>query len=232
MITIRRSSERGANRLDWLDSRNTFSFGDYYDLQHSGFRALRVINEDRVQPGQGFGMHGHRDMEIISYVLEGKLEHKDSLGHGCILQPGDLQCMTAGTGIRHSEFNPSKDELAHFFQIWILPDRAGHAPRYDQRNFLDSAYDARFQLVASPDGRDGSLTIHQDAEVFLCSLKKGDEATKVLRSGRHAWLQVLRGALQLNRTALAAGDGAAVSEETSLVITGTETAKTMLFDLP
>jgi redox-sensitive bicupin YhaK (pirin superfamily) len=231
MIKKRPASERGGGNHGWLDTRHTFSFSDYQDPEHMGFRALRVINEDRVQPGQGFGMHGHRDMEIISYVLEGGLGHKDSLGNGSVLGAGEFQCMTAGTGIRHSEFNPSATEPVHFYQIWILPDRAGHRPSYDQKSFPQAERQGRLRLVASPDGRDGSLTIHQDAEVFRSSLEEGQQVAHSLRSGRHAWLQILRGAVQLNGVALAAGDGAAVSDEAGLAITAAGPAEVMLFDL-
>jgi redox-sensitive bicupin YhaK (pirin superfamily) len=232
MIKKRPAGERGGGNHGWLDTRHTFSFNDYYDPDHMGFRVLRVINEDRVQPGQGFGTHGHRDMEIISYVLEGELGHKDSLGHGSVLRPGEFQRMTAGTGIRHSEFNPSAAELVHFYQIWIMPDRPGHQPSYDQKLFPAAERQGTLRLVASPDGREGSLTIHQDAEVYLTSLESGQQVTHPLRPGRFAWLQVLRGAAELNGLALTAGDGASVSEESSLAVTSAGPAEVMLFDLP
>ena len=232
MITVRPSRERGRGQHGWLDSHHTFSFSGYRDPAHMGFRALRVINEDRVAPGQGFGEHGHRDMEILSYVLDGSLGHRDSLGNGSDLRPGELQCMTAGTGIRHSEFNPSEAAPVHFYQIWIQPDREGLPPRYDQRAFPESGRRGRFQVVASPDGRDGSLLIHQDAEVLLASLAAGESATRDLAPGRHAWLQVLRGSASLNGIPLAAGDGAAVSDEASLTLSGAESCEVMLFDLP
>ena len=232
MIKKRPASERGGGNHGWLDTRHTFSFNDYQDPEHMGFRALRVINEDRVQPGQGFGTHGHRDMEIISYVLEGALGHKDSLGNGSILRPGEFQCMTAGTGIRHSEFNPSQTEPVHFYQIWILPDRPNHPPSYHQKFFPEAERQGRLRLVAAPDGRDGSLTIHQDAEVFLSSLEGGQQVTHAMRPGRYAWLQILRGAVQLGGAALAAGDGAAVSDESFLAVTAAGPAELMLFDLP
>lgn len=232
MITIRPANQRGQTRVDWLDSRHSFSFNDYYDPQHMGFRSLRVINDDRVVPGAGFGTHGHRDMEIISYVLEGKLEHKDSLGHGSVLRPGEFQRMSAGTGVRHSEFNPSSTEGAHFHQIWLLPDRPGHVPSYEQKLFPEEQRAGKLRLVASPNGRDGSLTIHQDAEVFLSTLHAQQQVTYALRSGRHGWLQVLRGSVRLNDQALSEGDGAAVSGERDLVIAGAEFAEIMLFDLP
>jgi redox-sensitive bicupin YhaK (pirin superfamily) len=232
MITKRPALERGGGNHGWLDTRHTFSFSDYHDPAHVGFRALRVINEDRVKPGQGFGMHGHRDMEIISYVLEGELGHKDSLGHGSVLRPGEFQCMTAGTGIRHSEFNPSASEPVHFYQIWILPDRPGHVPSYDQKSFPEAERLGGPRLVASVGGRDGSLNIHQDADVFVCSLTAGQHMAHSLRSGRFAWLQVVRGAVQLNEVALAAGDGAAVSDEDSLNVSAAGSAEMLLFDLP
>jgi redox-sensitive bicupin YhaK (pirin superfamily) len=232
VIQKRPASERGGGNHGWLDTRHTFSFNDYHDPQHMGFRVLRVINEDRVQPGQGFGTHGHRDMEIISYVLEGALEHKDSLGHGSILRPGEFQRMTAGTGVEHSEFNPSKTEPVHFYQIWLLPDRRGHRPSYDQKSFPDAERKEKLRLVASPDGRNGSLTIHQDAEVFLSSLDREQQVTHLLRSGRYAWLQVLRGSVQLNGTVLSQGDGAAVWDETCPTIKAAGPAEIMMFDLP
>jgi len=232
MLKKRPANERGGGDHGWLNTRHTFSFNDYYDPEHMGFRVLRVINEDRVQPGQGFGTHGHRDMEIISYVLEGALAHRDSLGHEAVLRPGEFQCMTAGTGIRHSEFNPSETEPVHFYQIWLLPDGPGHTPRYDQRSFPEDERRGRLRLVTSPDGRDGSLKIHQDAEVYLATIGPGDRVTHDLRPGRYAWLQVLRGAVELNGTALAAGDGAAVAEEPSLAVTAAVPAEVMLFDLP
>jgi redox-sensitive bicupin YhaK (pirin superfamily) len=232
MITVRPASERGHGQKGWLDTYHTFSFSDYQDPRHMGFRVLRVINEDRVEPGQGFGTHGHRDMEIISYVLEGALGHKDSLGNGSVLRPGEFQCMTAGTGIRHSEFNPSESEPVHFYQIWLLPDRQGLAPSYDQRAFPEEERRGKLRVVASPDGRDGSLTIHQDAEVLLTSLAAGERVTHELAPGRHAWLQVLRGSAQLNGVSLATSDGAAVSEESSLTVLAAEPCEVMLFDLP
>jgi redox-sensitive bicupin YhaK (pirin superfamily) len=232
MIVKRPAGERGGGNHGWLDTRHTFSFSDYYDPRHMGFRVLRVINEDRVQPGQGFGMHGHRDMEIVTYVLEGELEHRDSLGNGEVLRPGEFQRMTAGTGIRHSEFNPSPTQPVHLYQIWLLPDRPGHQPSYEQKSFPAAERTGRLRLVASPDGRDGSLTIHQNAEVFLSSLDQGRPVTLALRPGRHAWLQVLRGGVQLNGLDLDAGDGAAVSDETALTLTAARPAEVMLFDLP
>ena len=232
MITKRAAAERGGGNHGWLNTRHTFSFSDYYDPAHMGFSALRVINEDRVAPGQGFGTHGHQDMEIISYVLEGELAHKDSLGHVEALRPSEFQCMTAGTGIRHSEFNPSATEPVHFYQIWILPDRAGHEPSYNQRTFPAAERQGQLRVVASPDGRDNSLTIHQNATVFLGALARGEQATQPLAPGRHAWLQVLRGSVQLNGVVLEVSDGAAVSDEASLTIRAVSAAEVMLFDLP
>jgi redox-sensitive bicupin YhaK (pirin superfamily) len=231
-MTLRPASERGHGQHGWLDTRHTFSFSDYHDPRHMGFRVLRVINEDRVAAGQGFGTHGHRDMEIISYVLEGALGHKDSLGNGSVLRPGELQCMTAGTGIRHSEFNPSESERVHFYQIWLLPKQQGLPPRYDQRAFPEEERRGELRVVASPDGREGSLTIHQDAEVRLASLAAGERVTHELAPRRHAWLQVLRGSVQLNGVPLATSDGAAVSDESPLTVLGTESCEVMLFDLP
>jgi redox-sensitive bicupin YhaK (pirin superfamily) len=232
MLQKRPADERGGGDHGWLDTRHTFSFNDYYDPKYMGFRVLRVINEDRVQPGQGFGTHGHQDMEIISYVLEGALAHKDSLGSGSVLRPGEFQSMTAGTGIRHSEFNPSETELVHFYQIWIVPDHRGLPPRYDQRSFPEAERHGRLRLVASPDGRDRSLSIRQDVEVFLASLDEGRQVAHELEPGRFAWLQVLRGAVQVNNLALSAGDGVAVSDETSLTVRASKLSELMLFDLP
>ena len=232
MIKKRPANERGGGDHGWLNTRHTFSFNDYHDPQHMGFRVLRVINEDRVQPGQGFGTHGHRDMEIISYVLEGELAHKDSLGHGAVLRPGEFQRMTAGTGVQHSEFNPSMTEPVHFYQIWLLPDRRGHQPSYEQKAFPEAERNGKIRVVASPDGRNGSLTIHQDAEVFLSSLDGDQQVVHALRSGRYAWLQILRGTVQLNNASLSHGDGAAIWDETSLTVRAAGPAEIMLFDLP
>ena len=233
MLDIRKSAERGTADLGWLFSRHTFSFSEYYDPEHMGFGPLRVINEDRVQPGQGFGTHGHRDMEIISYVLEGALEHKDSIGTGSVIRPGDVQVMSAGTGIRHSEFNHSKNDLVHFLQIWIIPDRDGIKPRYDQKKFPDSEKRGRLRLVGSADGRDGSIVIHQDVQLFAAILNSGEKVTHPLRSGRTAWLQIIRGAVEANSLRLSAGDGAAVENEPLVTVTaGAEGAELLLFDLP
>jgi redox-sensitive bicupin YhaK (pirin superfamily) len=231
MLCIRRSQDRGHFNHGWLDTYHTFSFGDYYDPQQMAFRSLRVMNEDHVQPGQGFGMHGHRDMEIVTYVLAGALEHRDSLGNGSVLRPGELQRMTAGSGIRHSEFNPSASEPVHLYQIWLLPERKGLEPSYDQRPFPVAGRRGMWQLAASPDGRDGSLAIRQDAEIYLAELAPGQALDFGLKSGRHAWLQTLRGEVRLNGQSLAAGDGAAISEESSLSVRADGDAEVMLFNL-
>jgi len=232
MIQIRRAADRGHADHGWLDTYHTFSFADYYDPEQMGFRSLRVINEDRVAPGQGFGMHGHRDMEIVTYVLAGALEHRDSLGNGEILRPGEFQRMTAGTGIRHSEFNPSADEPVHLYQIWLLPERNGLPPSYEQRAFANEERQNRLRVVASRDAREGSLTIQQDADIFLSTLAARSEVSHTLGPGRHAWLQVLRGGVDLNGQPLSTSDGAAVSEEDVLSIAATAPAEIMLFDLP
>jgi redox-sensitive bicupin YhaK (pirin superfamily) len=233
MLQIRKSDDRGLADHGWLVSRHTFSFADYHDPGHMGFGPLRVINEDRVRPGQGFGTHGHRDMEIISYVLEGALQHRDSIGTGSVIRPGDVQIMSAGTGILHSEFNPSKSEPVHFLQIWIEPDREGIAPRYDQKTFPDSEKRRRWLLVGSSDGRDGSIVIHQDVDLYAAILDDRDHVRHPLRDGRRAWLQVARGAIGANGMRLDAGDGAALEGETALDVTGlAESAEILLFDLP
>ncbi|HKI37956.1 MAG TPA: pirin family protein [Gemmataceae bacterium] len=231
MIRLRRAAERGHADHGWLDTWHTFSFADYYDPEHMGFRSLRVINDDRVQPGQGFGTHGHRDMEIVTYVLEGALEHRDSLGNGSVLRAGELQRMTAGTGVRHSEFNPSPAELVHLYQIWLLPERKGLEPSYEQRPFRDSERQGRLRLVVSPEGEDGSLTIHQDARLYLSTLQNGETVAHALKPGRHAWVQVLRGQVTVNGVVLTAGDGAAVSDEERLEIGSDHGAEVLLFDL-
>ena len=231
MLNIRKANERGHADYGWLNTYHTFSFNAYRDPGYMGFRALRVINEDRVRAGEGFGTHGHRDMEIISYVLEGALEHRDSMGNGSVLRPGEFQRISAGSGMEHSEFNPSANEPSHFYQIWLLPDHKGIAPSYEQKLFSAEAKADRLLRVASPDGRDGSLTIQQDAEVFLAMLESGREATHTLQPQRHAWVQVLRGAIDVNGQALEVGDGVAVSDEASLVLRAREPAEIMVFDL-
>ncbi len=231
MIAIRKAQERGHFNHGWLDTWHTFSFGDYFDPEHHHFRALRVMNEDRIAPGQGFGMHGHRDMEIVTYVLAGALEHRDSLGNGEVLRPGELQRMTAGSGIRHSEFNRSSTEEVHLYQIWLFPEEKGLTPSYEQRAFPEAERRSRWRLVASRDGRDGALTIHQDADLYLATLDADQQLTFELRPSRHAWLQLLRGAATLNGEPMQAGDGAAVSDETTLTIAAEAGAEVLLFDL-
>ena len=213
MIHVRRSDERGHFDHGWLDTRHTFSFADYHDPRWMGFRHLRVINEDRVQPGQGFATHGHRDMEIVSYVLAGGLQHRDSLGTGSVIRPGDVQRMTAGTGVRHSEFNASAAEPVHFLQIWILPEVAGLPPGYEQKTFAVADKLGRLRLVASRDGRDGSVTVHQDVGLYAAALVPGEKVVHAPASGRHVWLQVARGIVTLNGKRLGQGDGAAASGE-------------------
>ena len=231
MIRIRAAGERGHFDHGWLDTYHTFSFSRYYDPAHMGFRALRVINEDRVAPGRGFGTHPHDDMEIVTYVLEGGLAHRDSLGTGSVIRPGELQRMTAGTGISHSESNGSPTDPVHLYQIWLAPEREGLEPGYEQKAFPEGGRRNRLQLVASPDGRDGSLTVRQDARIFLGALDDGAEVAHEPAAGRHAWLQVLRGRVALNGRPLAAGDGAAVSGETRLDVRADENSEVMLFDL-
>jgi len=231
MIQVRKSNERGHAEHGWLDSHHTFSFADYYDPQAMGFRALRVINEDRVQPGQGFGTHGHRDMEILSYVLEGGLAHRDSTGGGGVIEPGDVQRMSAGTGVMHSEFNASRSEPVHFLQIWIVPDRRGITPGYEQKHFPPEQRQGQLRLIASPDAADGSLKIHQDARVYTTLLGKGQTVSHPLAAGRYLWVQVARGQVRMGDVVLSAGDGAAISDERSVTLTGDEPAEVLLFDL-
>jgi quercetin 2,3-dioxygenase len=230
-MQIRRSQERGLADHGWLQSFHTFSFADYLDPRHMGFRALRVINEDRVQPGRGFGTHGHRDMEIISYVLQGELAHKDSMGNGSVIRPGDVQRMSAGTGVTHSEFNPSPDQLVHFLQIWILPERAGIAPSYAQKHFSEAERRGALRLIASPDGQDGSVSLNQDARLYAGLLGEGERRAYDLAPGRHAWLHVARGAVELAGTRLEAGDAVAFSEPRALELLGRGDAEVLLFDL-
>ena len=232
MITIRSAQERGNVNFGWLDSKHTFSFGSYYDPNHMGFSNLRVINEDKVQPGKGFGTHSHKDMEIISYVLEGELEHKDSIGNGSVIRPGDVQRMSAGTGIAHSEFNGSNSDLVHFLQIWITPDRTGIKPSYEQKNFPLADRQGKLRLVASADGKDGSVTIHQDASLYVGVLNQGDRVTHKADKNRSLWLQVARGAVEVNGKTLGTGDGAAITEETTLELVATaDNTEILLFDL-
>jgi quercetin 2,3-dioxygenase len=231
MMTIRPAAERGHAVHGWLDSHHTFSFADYHDPKHMGFRALRVINEDRVAPSQGFGRHPHRDMEIISYVLDGALSHSDSMGTGSVIKPGDVQRMSAGTGVAHSEQNASSRDPVHFLQIWIVPKELGIAPSYEQKTFSSSEKRAQFRVVASPDGRDGSVTIH--ADVVLCAgvFNKGEHAELLLEKGRHAWVQVARGAANVNGHALREGDGAALTDERAIRVEGLDSAEVLVFDL-
>jgi len=231
MIKIRKSEDRGRADHGWLDTRHTFSFADYYDPKFTEFRSLRVINEDRVEPAQGFGTHGHSDMEIITYVLEGALEHKDSIGTGSVIRPGDVQKMSAGSGVTHSEFNASRKEPVHFYQIWILPDRRGITPEYEQKAFPEKERQGAIRLVASPDGAGGSLTIHQDARLYSALLEAGKELDHPLARGRFAWVQAARGSLRLNGRELREGDGAAVSGEKRLALTSDKGAEVLLFDL-
>jgi quercetin 2,3-dioxygenase len=231
MITIRPSAERGGGNHGWLNTKHTFSFSDYWDPKWMGFRSLRVINEDRVAPNTGFPAHPHRDMEIITYVLEGKLEHKDSLGTGSVILPGDGQRMSAGSGIRHSEFNPSTTEAVHFLQIWILPEKAALPPSYEQKSFPEAEKQGKLRLIASRDANDGSVKINQDAQLYVALLKPGEEVRHEFAPGRHGWAQVARGAVEVNGKQLNQGDGAAISDEKSLTIKGTEDAEVLLFDL-
>ena len=230
MITIRRAEDRGHFDHGWLDTYHTFSFADYHDPEFMGFRALRVINEDRVEAGRGFGTHGHRDMEIISYVLEGALAHRDSMGTGSTIRPGDVQRMSAGSGVMHSEMNASEREKAHFLQIWILPDRRGRTPEYEQKNFDDADRRGRLRLVASPDGADGSVTIHQDVKLYSALLNEGTSVSHDFDKDRHGWIQVARGEVDVNGQKLSAGDGAAISDEARVTISGRD-AEVLLFDL-
>ena len=231
MITLRPGHERGRTRLPWLDSRHSFSFGNYHDPDRMGFRTLRVINEDHVAPAGGFPPHPHRDMEIVTYVVSGALQHKDSMGNGEVIQAGDVQRMTAGSGIEHSEFNASRKEPVHFLQIWLLPEKRGLTPEYEQRNFPAEARRGRLCPIVSPDGREGALTLHQDALLFATALEPGEEVVHTLRPGRHAWLQVMQGEVDLNGRRLAAGDGAAISEEEALTIIASTSSEALLFDL-
>ena len=230
MITLRPSAARGHADHGWLDTFHTFSFADYHDPAHMGFRGLRVINEDRVAPGMGFGTHPHRDMEILTYILAGRLAHKDSMGNGREIAPGQLQAMSAGTGITHSEFNPSRTDPVHLLQIWLLPDKKGHTPRYAEWS-PRAGENSALTLLASPDGRDGSAAIHQDARLHLVKLAAAAEVTHPIAPARAAWLQVMRGDLTLNGHALAAGDGAAVESESALALHASPDTEALLFDL-
>ena len=232
MIHIRPAHARGQSRLDWLDSHHTFSFGDYQDPRHMGFSNLRVINDDTVAPGGGFATHGHRDMEIVSYVLEGALEHRDSMGNGSVIRPGDVQRMSAGSGVRHSEFNHSRTDPVHFLQIWLVPNKTGIEPAYDQRHFPAEERRGRLRLLVSPDGRDGSIATHQDALLYGALLDGGETATFAPAAGRTAYVHVAQGKLAVNEQVLAAGDGAALNDEREIRLSGIERADVLLFDLP
>jgi len=228
---LRKSEERGKANFGWLDSKHSFSFGHYYDSKHMGFGPLRVINEDRVTPGGGFPTHPHSDMEIISYVLDGALEHKDSIGTGSVIRPGDVQRMSAGTGIRHSEFNASKTAPVHFLQIWIIPDRKGLAPGYEQKTFVASEKSGRLRLIGSRDGRDGSVTVHQDVDIYATVLEPGETVSHALAADRIAWIQVARGSIKLNGQLLEAGDGLAVQTQGELLLKSESSAEVLLFDM-
>lgn len=231
MMIIRPAGERGHAQHGWLDSHHTFSFADYHDEKHMGFRGLRVINEDRVAPAQGFGTHPHRDMEIISYVLEGGIEHKDSMGTGSVIKPGEVQRMSAGTGVRHSELNASRTEPVHFLQIWIMPAKQGIAPSYEQKAFSDADKRGKLRVVASPDGRDGSVTIHSDALLYAGLFDAGESAELPLSAGRHAWVHVAKGKVRIEGRELSAGDGAGLSDQKSLKIEGVDGGEVLVFDL-
>jgi len=232
MIQIRKSEERGHAQHGWLDSYHSFSFASYYDPQFTGFHDLLVINEDRVNPGTGFGTHGHEDMEIVTYVLEGALEHKDSMGTGSILKPGDVQRMSAGTGVRHSEFNHSKQDPLHLLQIWITPMKEGISPSYEEKHFATEERKNQLRVVVSPEGTNGSIKIHQNASIYATLLDSGREVTHALKPGRHAWVQVAKGSLELNGKTLNAGDGAAIENEQELKLVAKNPAEALVFDLP
>jgi quercetin 2,3-dioxygenase len=231
MINIRNAADRGRTRIDWLDSRHSFSFGEYFDRRNMGFSDLRVINDDRVIPGAGFPMHSHRDMEIVTYVLDGALEHRDSLGNGSVIRPGEVQRMSAGTGIRHSEFNPSQEHPVRFLQIWILPEREGLAPGYEQHGFDRDAARGKWFTLGAPENHGGVLTIHQDVELATAILDRGASLVRELNPERHAWLQIARGAVELGDRRLSEGDGAAISGESVFGIKAIEDAEVLLFDL-
>ena len=231
MLTIRKANDRGHAKLDWLESHHTFSFADYYDPRHMGFADLRVINDDVIAPGRGFGTHPHRDMEIITYVLEGALEHKDSMGNGSVMRPGDVQRMSAGTGVTHSEFNPSPEEAVHLLQIWLLPDRRGHKPGYEQKHFASDEKRGKLRLIASHQGEEGSVSLNQDVRVYA-ALVDGDEAVNyTLEQGRVAWVHIARGSVQLNGQTLEAGDGASLTDADTLKLTNGDQAELLLFDM-
>ena len=231
MLTLRKANERGHANLGWLDSHHTFSFADYYDPAHMGFRALRVINDDRVAGGGGFPTHPHRDMEILTYVLDGALEHRDSMGNKGLINPGDVQRMSAGTGVRHSEANASPDKPVHLLQIWLVPEAQNLTPSYEQKMFPASEKKGQLKLVASRDAREGSVTLHQDVSLYAGLLDKGERAELSLAPGRHAWVHVARGAVLVNGKALAAGDAAAISDETTVRVEGVNAGEVLVFDL-
>jgi len=230
-LALRKSDERGKANFGWLDSKHSFSFGHYHDPKHMGFGPLRVINEDRVAPGGGFPTHPHSDMEIISYVLEGALEHKDSIGTGSVIRPGDIQRMTAGSGVRHSEFNASKTDSVHFLQIWVIPEKKGLRPSYEQKSFSDDEKRGTLRLIGSRDGREGSVTIHQDVDLYATVLAAGKAVTHTIAVGRGGWIQVVRGAVEIDGSTLEAGDGAAITHSGALTIQGTTDAEVLLFDM-
>lgn len=231
MITKRASRDRGHANHGWLDTYHTFSFGSYIDPKHVQFRALRVMNEDWIDPGRGFGTHPHDNMEILTYVLEGELEHKDSMGNGSTIRPGQIQTMTAGTGITHSEFNPSQEKATHLYQIWMLPDTQGLTPSYGEYTFDTEKRKGQLQLIASKSGRDNSAAINQDVDLYTTVLSEGQSVAHTLKPDRHAWVQMARGSAKLNSELLMPGDGAAVSDETELTLAGIEDAEVLLFDL-
>lgn len=231
MITLRRAHERGHANHGWLDTWHTFSFADYQDPRHMGFRNLRVINDDSVAPAMGFGTHRHQDMEIVTYVLDGALQHKDSMGTGSIIRPGEVQRMSAGTGVFHSEFNASKDEAVHFLQIWMIPAKRGIAPGYEQKAFAPEARQGQLKLVASPEGTDGSVTVHADARLYATLLGSGESVRHELAPGRHGWVHVARGKVELNGHVLSTGDGAALTEESLVALKGVEPSEVLVFDL-
>jgi quercetin 2,3-dioxygenase len=231
MISIRKSKERGHADHGWLDTRFTFSFADYYDPKNVHFHTLRVMNDDRVAGGGGFPMHPHQDMEIVTYVLEGALEHRDSMGNGSVIRPGDIQYMGAGTGVTHSEFNASQTEPVHLYQIWMFPEKKGLKPAYDQKNFTDAEKRGKLRLIASPDGREGSVKLRQDNQLYATVLGAGESVKHSLKPERHAFVQVARGSVKLNGTTLETGDGAAISAEKTVELTGVKDAEVLLFDL-
>ena len=231
MLTQRKAEQRGRANFGWLDSRHTFSFGEYYDPEHLGYRVLRVINDDRVEPGGGFAPHPHRDMEIISYVLDGALEHRDSMGHGSVIRAGDVQRMTAGTGVVHSEYNHSQEQQVHFLQIWIFPERKGLQPAYEQRTFPPGELEGKLRLVASQDGRDGSLVVHQDVSLYAVKLGPAKVVRHQMAADRHCWVQVARGSVRVGGSVLGEGDGAAIEGEASIEVEGVQSAEILLFDL-